>query len=270
MSSYPNLISDSLLVNETIELLKLNQGMASAVTIVDRVMNIDSAPPELAKVLVSDIIAGDPRFILNDEVLELIDTKGFDRKLNDTEFVIFDLETTGSNAPPCRITEIGAYKVSGRKIIDEYQTLVNPETPIPAFITGLTNITDSMVKDAPKFAELAEEFIEFIGNSILVAHNAVFDMRFLNYEIGLVYPNSRVANSNLCTVKMSRKLIQGIENHKLATVANYYSIDLTNHHRAAADAFATAKIFINFLELLEEKEIYDLKGVNELIKRRKR
>ena len=93
---------------------------------------------------------------------------------------------------------------------------------------------------------------------VLVAHNAMFDMRFLNVEIAKIHPDHKIANPYLCTVRLGKKLVTQIENHKLATMANYYSISLENHHRASDDAMATAKIFLRLLELLEEKGVKDL------------
>lgn len=264
MSPYPNLISDSILVGETIELLRLNGGRASAVKVVDYVMKIRQAEPGLAKLLVSDLVGTDPRLHLNDDVVELKPNDHDSRKLIESDFVVFDLETTGAKAPPCRITEIGAYRVSSGKITDEFQTLVNPETPIPEFITQLTGISDSMVKSAPRFSEVAADFMEFIGDSILVAHNAPFDMRFLNFEIGRIHENYRVGNPHLCTVKLSRRLNKNVANHKLNTLAEYYSISLENHHRASDDARATAQIFVNLLTEMENIGVFDLGGAQKI------
>ena len=105
---------------------------------------------------------------------------------------------------------------------------------------------------------MASDFLNFIGDSVLVAHNAPFDMRFLNHEISMIYDGYRVANPHLCTVQLSRKLIPQIENHKLNTVAQHFRVDLVNHHRASHDAHATAKIFINLLEDLQNRGVKDL------------
>ncbi len=258
MTPYPNLISDSLLVNETIELLKSTGGNAPAVKVVDYVMNIPKTEPNLARSLVSDIVGSDPRLALNEDTVELIENGFYNRILSETDFVVFDLETTGAKTPPCRITEIGAYRIEKGKITDEYQTLVNPETPIPEFIVGLTGIDDEMVKDAPKFADIASDFLEFIDDAVLVAHNANFDMRFLNHEISRIHQDHRVGNPYLCTVQLSRKLLPELNNHRLHTVAEHYSIYIKNRHRAAGDAHATAKIFEDFLVKLEDREIKDL------------
>ncbi len=264
MPPYPNLISDSLLISETIQLLQSFGGHASAVKVVDYVMKIRKPEPNLAKMLVADLVKQDPRLYLNDDILELVPSNAEQRELSETDFVVFDLETTGAKTPPCRITEIGAYRVSKGQIIAEFQTLVNPETPIPLFISQLTGITDAMVKNAPRFAEIAAEFLNFIGDSILVAHNAHFDLRFLNHEIGRIHKDYRIGNQHLCTVKMSRKLLPHIENHRLNTIADYYRVALVNHHRATDDARATAHIFVNLLNELNNLGVKNLAGAKKL------
>jgi DNA polymerase III epsilon subunit family exonuclease len=263
MPPYPNLISNSLLINETIQLLQNFGGRASAVKVVDYVMKISKVEPNLARLLVSDLVATDPRLYLNNDVLELVENNFERRNLADTVFVVFDLETTGAKAPPCRVTEIGAYRLKNGKITEEFQTLVNPETTIPPFISQLTGISNQMVRAAPTFREVANDFLDFIGDSVLVAHNAHFDMRFLNHEIGRIYADYRVANPSLCTVRLSRRLVPNVENHRLNTLADYYSVALVNHHRASDDAHATAHIFVNLLEELHKRGVRDLATVKK-------
>ena len=268
MTPYPNLISESLLISETVSLLRSFGGRASAVSVVDFVMRIIKPNPNLAKMLVADLIERDPRLSLNGDMVEL-ELDGYEnREIASTDFVVFDLETTGAKAPPCRITEIGAYRVRDGQVTGEFQTLVNPESPIPPFITGLTGISDEMVKAAPVFADVVHDLLGFIGDSVLVAHNSAFDMRFLNYEIGLIFQDYRIANPCLCTVQLSRKLLPDIVNHKLKTVAEHYSIDLVNHHRASADAYATAHIFVNLLTRLYDDGVRDLAAVRDLSNRK--
>ncbi len=264
MTPYPNLISESLLINETVALLRSFGGRASAVSVVDFVMKIRKPDVQMARMLVGDLIERDPRLTLNIDMVELADDGFETRELMDTEFVVFDLETTGAKAPPCRITEIGAYRVKNGEVTEEFQTLVNPEMPIPRFITDLTGISDEMVAGAPVFADIADDFLNFIGDSILVAHNSGFDMRFLNFEIAKVFGSYRLGNPCLCTVQLSRKLLPDILNHKLKTVAAHYSIDLINHHRASADAYATAHIFVNLLTKLQSHGINDLAAVRKM------
>ena len=260
-----NLFCESLLINETIDFLVSVGGSATAVSVIDYVMRISQPEPDLARLLALDLIERDPRLCLNAECVELLEPDHAAIPIADTAYVVFDLETTGAKAPPCRITEIGAYLVKDFEIVGEFHTLVNPEMPIPPFITTLTGISDKMVRDAPVFAEVVDDFLAFIGDSVLVAHNARFDMGFLNHEVGRVYDEYRIANPSLCTVQLSRRMLPHIENHKLKTVANYFSADLINHHRAADDAHATAKIFVNLLKDLCSSGVRDLGGVKRFV-----
>jgi DNA polymerase III subunit alpha, Gram-positive type len=231
-------------------------------------MKIRKPDPYFARLLVTDLIEKDPRLVLNGDTVELRECSFARRDLWDTDFVVFDLETTGSKAPPCRVTEIGAYRVRNGQVLDTFQTLLNPQMSIPPFITALTGISDDMVRDAPLFEDIAADFLEFIGDSVLVAHNSGFDMRFLNHEIGRIHPDYKIANPCLCTVQLSRRLLPDIENHKLKTVAAHYDIDLTNHHRAPADAFATAHIFVNLLTHMRSEGVIDLASARNYTSRR--
>lgn len=260
MRRRPNLICDSLLVNLTIDFLHSVGGSASAVAIVNCVMNINDPDPSLARMLASDLVDRDPRIELDGDTIAFVGDDHDAIELSNTGYVVFDLETTGAKTPPCRITEIGAYRVVGGEIVDEFKTLVNPEMPIPFFISLLTGITDEMVADAPRFADVADDFLAFIGDSVLVAHNVGFDMRFLNHEVGRIYENYRLANPSLCTVQLARKLLPDIENHRLKTVAEHFSVDLVNHHRASEDALATAKIFVRLLQDLQTRGVNDLRS----------
>jgi DNA polymerase III epsilon subunit family exonuclease len=270
MPPHPNLISGSLLVKDTIAYLKSAGGMAPAVKVVDRIFRMRLADPKLARVLVSDLIDRDPRLGLDDDVVRLLTNNTNRLVLEETGFVVFDLETTGSKAPPCRVIEIGAFRVFGGKIVDEFQTLVDPEMPIPYFISGLTGITDDMVRGAPKFADVVGKFLDFIGDSVLVAHNAPFDLGFLDHEISRVFQDYRMGNPSLCTVQLARNLVPEVDNHKLKTLADYYSIELVNHHRAHEDARATARIFVSLLEKMGELGIRDLGGARKLARRKRK
>src|SRR5689334_18158584 len=123
MTPYPNLISDSLLINETIQLLQSFGGRASVIEVVDSVMKINQPEMEFAKLLVSDLVETDPRLELREDTVELVKFNHDSCKLLETNFVVFDLETTGAKCPPGRITEIGAYRISGGKIVGEFETL---------------------------------------------------------------------------------------------------------------------------------------------------
>ena len=269
MPPFPNLISESLLIRETIQYLKAAGGHASAVRIVDRVMKIRKVEPTLAVSLISDLIDRDPRLAIEGDTVEFLGEDTHPFELHETDFVVLDLETTGAKAPPARVIEIGAYRVRDGKIQDRYHTLVNPLMPIPRFVAMLTGISDEMVGEAPRFSEIADDLMRFIGTSVIVAHNSQFDMGFLNYEIAKVYGEYRLSNASLCTVQLARSVIDGIDNHKLKTVANYYSVELINHHRAAEDALATAHILIKLLKELEELGVNDLTTARKLPQKKK-
>jgi len=162
-------------------------------------------------------------------------------------FVVVDLETTGGSPEDCAITEIGAVKIRGGEVIGEFQTLINPGTGIPPFIAVLTGITDAMVSEAPKIDQVLPTFIEFCGSpesTILVAHNAPFDISFLRAAMlrsGRTWPKYRV----LDTAKIARRVLtrDEVPNNKLSTLAPFFGADSQPNHRALEDARATVDVF---------------------------
>ncbi len=259
MPPYPNLVSDSTLVQETIELLRVCGGRANASQIVDAVFKVSHIDEELAGLLVGDLVKDDRRFrILDGKIIELQAHDCETRLLDDLEFVVVDIEATGAKMPPNRIMELGAYRIRGRKIVDSFLTLVNPEISIPRFVIALTGITNEMVKQAPLFAEVAPQWLEFVQDAVLIAHNAPFDTSFLNHEIARVYPGNRMINPYLCTVLLSRRTVPGLTNYRLDTVADHFSIPIFARHRAGSDALATAEVFIKILDRLDELGVRDL------------
>jgi DNA polymerase III epsilon subunit family exonuclease len=256
-----NLVSDSALVQETLEMLRVCGGRAPAADIADIVLKLPDLDAALASMLVADLIKDDHRFLFRDGSIVELDCENVEaRLLSESDFVVVDVETTGAKTPPCRITEIGAYRVSRGRIVAEFQTLVNPESIIPPFIVDLTGITNEMVKDAPIFADVAHAWLEFADEAVLVAHNAPFDVRFLNHELARVYPGRRMANTHLCTVKLSRRIFPGLLNYRLHTVAEHFAIQILNRHRAPDDALATAEIFLRMLDRLDQHGVRDVAG----------
>lgn len=258
MSGYRNLICDTDQVNDAVDFLRSNGGRAEALEVAAHALNIANLNEELAISLINSFVRHDARINIEGNTVVLDEKFSPKRGLKDSSYVVLDLETTGAKAPPCRITEIGAFKVVNGEISDEYHSLINPQSPIPEFITQLTGISDQMVKDAPIFSDIAMDFLDFIDDSVVVAHNAQFDLRFVNHEIGLMEPEHRLGNPHLCTVQISRRLVEGVENHRLNTLARHFSVPLLNHHRAKDDAFATAKIFVNLLDMLLENGVEDV------------
>jgi len=259
MPPYSNLVSDSTLVQETIDLLRVRGGRANASQIVDVVFKVSHIDEELAGLLVGDLVKDDRRFkIIDGSTVELQAHDCESRLLDELEFVVVDIEATGAKMPPNRIMELGAYRIRGRKIVDSFLTLVNPEISIPRFVIALTGITNEMVKQAPLFAEVAPRWLEFVQDAVLIAHNAPFDTSFLNHEISRVYPGNRMMNPHLCTVLLSRRTVPGLTNYRLDTVADHFSIPIFDRHRAGSDALATAKVFIKILDRLDDLGVRDL------------
>ena len=177
------------------------------------------------------------------------------------EYVVFDLETTGFSSENDKIIEIGAVRVKNGKICEKYSTFVNPERKIPERITELTSITDDMVKDAPIIEKVLPEFLEFIGDNALVAHNAGFDHGFIRQkakEQGMETDFTVVD-----TVGLARVLFPELAKYKLDNIAKKLKISLENHHRAVDDAGATAEIFEKFVEMCAERDIKDVDQLNE-------
>ena len=179
----------------------------------------------------------------------------------DDVYVVFDLETTGFSPIKDKIIEIGAVKVENGMITERFSTFVNPKIPIPFRITQLTSITDQMVMDAPDIDTVLPQFLEFIGDAVLVAHNASFDVGFIeqNCRYQDIVPNF----TSVDTVAMARILLPTLSKFKLNVVANALHISLENHHRAVDDAGATAEIFVKFVEMLKERNINDLARLNQ-------
>ncbi|EMT40166.1 DNA polymerase III, alpha chain, Gram-positive type [Thermoanaerobacter thermohydrosulfuricus WC1] len=180
------------------------------------------------------------------------------------EFTVFDIETTGLSNINDEIIEIGAVKIKEGKIIDTFETFVNPKIPISSFITKLTGIDESMVKDAPSIEEILPKFLEFASNSVLVAHNANFDVSFIKSKAKKF--NLNVNNAVLDTLELSRHLYKDLKNYKLDTLADHLQVKLEHHHRAVDDAMATAEIFIKTIDRLKELGVEKVKDINAILK----
>ena len=203
------------------------------------------------------VLYGVECYLVNDSTQ--IVSKPTDRSL-DTEFVVFDLETTGLHASKDAIIEIGAVKIKGREIVDRFGTFVDPERPIPPNITEITSITDEMVAGAPKIDSALKDFYDFAGDAVLVAHNAAFDTGFLkqwSQNCGMEYNFV-----HLDTLELARCTVEGVKNYKLDTLTKHFKVKLLNHHRAVDDAAATGEVFLELLALLDEHGIDNLKDVN--------
>ncbi|MFH0992071.1 MAG: 3'-5' exonuclease [bacterium] len=186
-----------------------------------------------------------------------------DQLLDQALFVVVDVETTGMDPVQDRITEIAMMKVQSGALVDEFSTLMNPLMTIPAFITSMTGIDNLMVHDAPTAREVAPYIAEFLGNAIFVAHNAPFDWGFITHTVRRESA-LELRNPQLCTVKLSRRILPQLPSKSLGPVAKHLQITIPDRHRASGDAYATALVLVKYLSYVQKKE--GLKTVSELLK----
>lgn len=184
--------------------------------------------------------------------------------LEDTIFVVTDIETTGSKVSENNIIDIAYVIVKNFEIIDEFHSLVNPGQFIPPFITNMTGITNTMVFNAPTPAIALKKIYEYLKDDsvIFVAHNAPFDWSFIKYTIQKSM-GEKLSNSKICTYDLAKKLMPDTVKKNVGDLARYFKVPINNRHRAYDDAFATAHILIEFLKLL--KVWYDFTNVQEII-----
>ncbi|WP_371194699.1 exonuclease domain-containing protein [Glaciecola sp. SC05] len=189
---------------------------------------------------------------------------GFDVRITTVDFIIdpnqpyvvVDIETTGGRAGNHKITEIGMVKMQAGKIIERWQSLINPQRRIPSNITALTGIDNDMVKDAPIFADVADEVEKFTQDCIFVAHNVNFDYGFIKQEFAQLERFWR--RPKLCTVQQMRKYYKGIKSYSLANLTRHFEIDMERHHRAMSDAVAASEL----LNLINEKRFSHINQAN--------
>lgn len=191
--------------------------------------------------------------------LQALNNAGFNARIEKLQwivdpnrlYVVLDVETTGGKAGTDRVIEIGAVKLQAGEVIDSFSTLINPQRPIPSFISRLTGISNSMVSDAPSFAEIADKLSEFLQGAVFVAHNAKFDYGFIRAEFARL--EQPFDMPQLCTVVNMRRYYPGLQSYSLGKLCEAFDIKLTNHHRALDDATATAEL----LKLINTKRCFN-------------
>ena len=205
------------------------------------------------------LIFGCEGYFVDDLKNLVINPKGQD--LN-TEYIVFDIETTGLSQKKNKIIEIGAVKVKDGEEIDRFSEFINPEEPIPYSIEQLTSITDEMVMHAPTVDVILPKFLEFCGDDIVVAHNAAFDTGFIKKnarDLGMKFDNTIMD-----TMTLSHVLLPELGKFTLDRVCKALNVKNEHHHRAVDDANATAKIFVKLYEMLVERGVKTVEDVNEL------
>ncbi len=221
--------------------------------IASEVLRLRRCPERLQRRLVAEIIDGDSRLAwLGRDLVGLAPQEWATRDLREAAYCVVDLETTGGSPGRSKVTEIGAVRVEGMRVVDRFVTLVDPGRPIPEMITRLTGIDDDLVEGAPGIEDALEGFIAFARQDVLVAHNAPFDLRFLNYERRRA-SGTYFTQPWLDTLTMARRLLAGrAGRHDLGTLAAWADTGVRPMHRALPDAEATAELLMRFLDMLAE------------------
>jgi DNA polymerase-3 subunit epsilon len=174
------------------------------------------------------------------------------------DYVVLDVETTGLSKHFCKITEIAALKVRDNRVVDKFQSLVNPECMIPEFITNLTGIDNELVRYEKPIKDVLPGFIDFLGEDIMVGHNVGFDYGFINHNN---YLEKSLTNSRLCTIKLSKRLIPDLASRKLASLCDFFEVTNEKAHRAMGDCVAANKIFSRMNGMLHNQGIIDAEDI---------
>ncbi len=225
-----------------------------------------------ASAAVFALLGDDPRFLVDGTGVWRLASPGRvpGPSLDELAYAVVDVETTGGGYHNGhRIMEIAVVEVRGGAIVDEWQTLVNPERGVPHFVQGLTGITDAMVAAAPAFEHVAPEVWDRLEGRVFVAHNAAFDWRFVSDQLAdAVGEKPDVAR--LCTVRMVRRLLPRLRRRNLDAVTRHYGVPVQGRHRAYGDALATARVLLRLLDEAGGRGIHDLEELERFLREPRR
>ena len=228
-----------------------------------------SIPDGLACSLLADVTAGDSRLVCAGATVALTGRRA-DPLLEEAEFVVFDLETTGLSAERCQICEFGAVRVRGLEPVDSFQALVNPGVALPEPVARLTGLREQELRRAASVSTVLDRFLSFAGDELLVAHNARFDQRFLERQLVLLH-GRRLSEPPLCTAALARRLLEGrLRRVGLASLAYFFGVPTTPCHRALPDAEATAEVLVHLIGLAQERGARRLSDLRALAAPRRR
>lgn len=265
LSAHP----DSTLLERV--LTQLRSGPRTPSTLCHQILGLFNAPAAICDRVAFALLAADPRVrLLEDGQWALVPEAQGSPLLDDCAFAVVDVETTGMRAGfGDRITEIAVAVVHGGRREIVFESLVNPERPIPRAICAITNITDEMVRHAPRFAELAERILAALSGRVFVAHNARFDWNFVSAELR----RSRdltLDGTRLCTVRLARRLVKGVRSCGLDNLCRFFGFHNGARHRAAGDALVTAELLHRLLGLAREEGARTLQDLAAIETRRAR
>ncbi len=239
---------DSTLVDRALGALALESRPAR--WLAAHVLGLGQAPDIIAERLAVALLGADPRVQrLSDGRWALVAVAGGAPLLEECAFAVIDVETTGGSAAGSdRIIEIAVVLVQGERRELVFDSLVNPGRPVPGMVTGITGITNLMLRDAPVFEDIAERLLDTLAGRVFVAHNARFDWRFVETELRRARA-LRLDGARLCTVRLARRLVEGVESCALDALTERFDLHNPARHRAAGDALATAELLQRLLRL---------------------
>jgi DNA polymerase-3 subunit epsilon len=247
-----------------VELVEERRGPVAADEAARRLFALRSAPFDFARSLLDDVVKEDARLAWRGDCVALARPLGHDLALERATYVVVDLETTGLRPGTARICEIGAVRVCELELCAEFQTLVDPGVPIGAAIEALTGLRDAQLRGAPTAAVAVRQLLDFAGDAVLVAHNARFDLSFLDRETERLV-GARLAGPVVDTVGLARRLLAGRTSRAgLASLARFFGTAATPCHRALPDAQATAEILVSLIGLAQERGAQTVADLTEL------
>jgi DNA polymerase-3 subunit epsilon len=260
---------DSTLLERVLAQLRI--GPRSPSTLCQEILGLLGAPVAICDRVAYALLGADPRVrLLEDGRWSLVPEAQGSPLLDDCVYAVVDVETTGMRAGfGDRITEIAIAVVHGGRREIVFESLVNPERPIPRAICSITNITDDMVRHAPCFAELAERVLAVLSGRVFVAHNARFDWNFLSAELHRSR-NLTLDGTRLCTVRLARRLVQGVRSCGLDSLCRFFGFHNRARHRAAGDALVTAELLNRLLMLARAEGARTLQDLALIERRRTR
>jgi DNA polymerase-3 subunit epsilon len=253
-----------------VELVEERRGPVSAEEAACRLFALRHAPEGLARSLLEDVVACDARLAWRGRAVALADPPGARLPLEAARYVVVDLETTGLPSARARICEIGAVRVDGLLPAGTFQTLVDPGVPLPPAITSLTGIVDRDLRGAPRVETAVRRFLAFAGDAVLVAHNARFDLAFLDREVERM-TGRRIAAPVVDTAALARRLLAGrLRRVGLTSLAHFFGTSVRPCHRALPDAQATAEVLVALVGLAQERGAETVADLAELAAARRR
>jgi DNA polymerase III epsilon subunit family exonuclease len=242
-----------LAADRLVELVEERRGPMPVEDAARHLFALRHVPAGMARELLADVVDGDARLAWRGLAVGLADPPGASLALEDATYVVLDLETTGLRPGSARICEIGAVRVAALELGEVFETLVNPRVPLPPAITALTGIEPRALRGAPPVEQAVRRFLDFAGDAVLVAHNARFDLAFLDREVERL-TGRRVAAPVVDTVWLARRLLEGRTRRVgLAALAYFFGTAARPCHRALPDAEATAEALLHLIGLAQER-----------------